>query len=322
MKGIIMKKNIINNLDCFTDVRNDDICHTELDSASQVNPLLSLRDTLPRGEGKGFTLAEVFSPCRKAKLSFGFTLAEVLITLGIIGIVAALVIPNAVSNYRKHIVETKLKQTYSILANAVSAAETEIGMPFGKWYMTTYHPDLVSPSIFFENGDALYQDFIKPYINKNVKEYDIGFWGAEYRGGPYFEPSSHFTIGKPFTLPNGCTAIIYNYQIFIITDPLSFNPKKKVKIQNGKNLFDFGPAIGICDRLCSGYFEIPHTFAPFVDCTMPNWANTRQVCRSGYTDEQMKENCAKNDPYYYARFCTQLLIENNFKFPKDYPIKF
>lgn len=31
----------------------------------------------------------------------GFTLAEVLITLGVIGIVAALTIPNVTSNYRK-----------------------------------------------------------------------------------------------------------------------------------------------------------------------------------------------------------------------------
>lgn len=51
----------------------------------------------------GFTLAEgathVNSPQTKAK--FGFTLAEVLITLGIIGVVAAITIPNLIANHQK-----------------------------------------------------------------------------------------------------------------------------------------------------------------------------------------------------------------------------
>lgn len=34
---------------------------------------------------------------------FGFTLAEVLITLGVIGIVAALTLPSVVANYQYHL---------------------------------------------------------------------------------------------------------------------------------------------------------------------------------------------------------------------------
>ena len=37
------------------------------------------------------------------KTKFGFTLAEVLITLGIIGVVAALTLPSLVTNYQKQI---------------------------------------------------------------------------------------------------------------------------------------------------------------------------------------------------------------------------
>ncbi|MBP3491449.1 type II secretion system protein, partial [bacterium] len=79
---------------------------------------------LPLGEGKkwAFTLAEIFSPCRKVKFSFGFTLAETLITLGIIGIVAALTIPQLVSNYKKHVTVNKLKYVYSLLKNAEQTA--------------------------------------------------------------------------------------------------------------------------------------------------------------------------------------------------------
>lgn len=41
---------------------------------------------------------------------FGFTLAEVLITLGIIGVVAAMTIPTLVSKYRQRALETAFKK--------------------------------------------------------------------------------------------------------------------------------------------------------------------------------------------------------------------
>ena len=48
----------------------------------------------------------------------GFTLAEVLITLGIIGTVAAMTIPTLMSNYQKQVWESKLKKIYSVATNA------------------------------------------------------------------------------------------------------------------------------------------------------------------------------------------------------------
>lgn len=45
----------------------------------------------------------------------GFTLVEVLITLGIIGVIAAMTIPGLISKYNKQRVEVNLKETYSIL---------------------------------------------------------------------------------------------------------------------------------------------------------------------------------------------------------------
>lgn len=42
-----------------------------------------------------------------------FTLAEVLITLGIIGVVAALTIPTLMSNHRANVTMQKLKKFYS-----------------------------------------------------------------------------------------------------------------------------------------------------------------------------------------------------------------
>lgn len=48
-----------------------------------------------------------------------FTLAEVLITLGIIGVVAAMTLPTLVNKYQEKVLLTQVKQTYSDLENAV-----------------------------------------------------------------------------------------------------------------------------------------------------------------------------------------------------------
>jgi len=52
----------------------------------------------------------------------GFTLAEVLITLGIVGVVAALTMPNLISKYQEKVAINRLKQNYSMLSQAVKQA--------------------------------------------------------------------------------------------------------------------------------------------------------------------------------------------------------
>lgn len=48
-----------------------------------------------------------------------FTLAEVLITLGIIGVVAAITLPSVIANYQKEETVAKLKKTYSVVNQAI-----------------------------------------------------------------------------------------------------------------------------------------------------------------------------------------------------------
>lgn len=60
------------------------------------------------------------------KKRFGFTLAEVLITLGIIGLVAALVLPMLVQNYHKKIYVEKFKETYSSLNQAINLMANDL----------------------------------------------------------------------------------------------------------------------------------------------------------------------------------------------------
>lgn len=56
---------------------------------------------------------------------FAFTLAEVLITLAIIGVVAALTIPTIIQNYRKQVLKTQLLKTYSELSQIGQLALTD-----------------------------------------------------------------------------------------------------------------------------------------------------------------------------------------------------
>lgn len=69
---------------------------------------------------------------RKYTFYEGFTLAEVLITLGIIGIVAALTIPALVANYEKKQTVTQLRKVYADLNNAVRLSEVDNG-PMQTW---------------------------------------------------------------------------------------------------------------------------------------------------------------------------------------------
>ena len=57
----------------------------------------------------------------------GFTLAEVLVTLGIIGVVAALTIPALIANYRNMVLENQFKKSYSILSQALISTKEELG---------------------------------------------------------------------------------------------------------------------------------------------------------------------------------------------------
>ena len=54
-----------------------------------------------------------------------FTLAEVLITLGIIGVVAALTLPSVIERHQKLETVTKLKKAYSTLSQAIERAKVD-----------------------------------------------------------------------------------------------------------------------------------------------------------------------------------------------------
>ena len=108
------------------------LCHTELVSASHVV------ETLPHG---GQAHKAHTSPVRFVKRvqgdkifkkAFAFTLAETLIVMGIIGVVAALTIPNLNSSTADKEKVAKVKKIYSNLNDALGRAQVVYG-PVEEW---------------------------------------------------------------------------------------------------------------------------------------------------------------------------------------------
>ena len=65
--------------------------------------------------------------------SFAFTLAEVLFTLGIIGVVASLTMPSLIQNHDKQIIETRLQNFYSKINQALLMSEQDKNMMRTDW---------------------------------------------------------------------------------------------------------------------------------------------------------------------------------------------
>ena len=74
-----------------------------------------------------FTLAEGATHVDNSnnKRRFAFTLAEVLVTLGIIGVVAVLTVPNIISSYQKKVYVAQLQKAYNQLQQVFSLAMAE-----------------------------------------------------------------------------------------------------------------------------------------------------------------------------------------------------
>ena len=93
----------------------------------------------------------------------GFTLAEVLITLGIIGVVAAITIPSLMTKYRHHVMETKLAKFDSIINQAIRMSIAENGDVF-------YEPTGTT------NDDNT--EYLKEWFDENLLKY----MNASYEG--------------------------------------------------------------------------------------------------------------------------------------------
>ena len=86
----------------------------------------------------------------------GFTLAEVLIVLGLVAIIAAMTLPNLITNTQKNTAATKLEKTYSDLTNCIKRSEVDNG-PVANWDFTTNANSLTGSHTFFDT-------YLSPYF--------------------------------------------------------------------------------------------------------------------------------------------------------------
>ncbi len=100
-------------------------------------------------------------PSKKA----AFTLAEVLITLGIIGVVAAMTMPTLIANYQKNRAITQLKKAYSELSQAVRLSEAYNGET-KEWNYNLSAKDF-------------YEAYLKNYL-KSIQELSYGDYNVKY----------------------------------------------------------------------------------------------------------------------------------------------
>ena len=94
----------------------------------------------------------------------GFTLAEVLITLGIIGVVVAMTLPTLIARHQEKVWTTSFLRVYSILENAYRRVQEEYGT-FDNWGTFTATEGGNRRSTV--KAKDLYEYMIKPYVEVN-----------------------------------------------------------------------------------------------------------------------------------------------------------
>ena len=92
----------------------------------------------------------------KTKRLVAFTLAEVLITIVIIGVIAAITVPIAVANSQKERVLSRAKKAFSSVSQAVLTSRFHNG-PIDEWYENVE-----------KQAPKYYATFFQPYLNSSV----------------------------------------------------------------------------------------------------------------------------------------------------------
>lgn len=228
----------------------------------------------------------------------GFTLAEVLITLGIIGIVAAMTMPMVVEKVNKHVVENRLKKFYSAINQAVMMAEADYG-----------------------DKKIWYSDLAGAQIDKDGKPIP-GSSDAEKWFNKYLAP--YMKIVKSELLSDGSLIVYFADGSALSADghttrDWKFYPGKPDKCSKLSNNNKLG--------ICAFYF----TFCPACKGIVWTYHTNKgfEPWKYSWTDgslEGLKRSCytgvSRYDASVHGRaFCTAVIEQNNWKIPDDYPYK-
>ena len=187
------------------------------------------------------------SSIKNYKLKIGFTLAEVLITLGIIGVVAAMTIPTISHNIQHAVLKNQFKKFYSTFYQALLTVNTRHGSPLKCHYWFTGEFPCTAVCVEAneygtcqrwecDNGEALPSDYNGPmtecstfteemFLNtlKTTKickdhAYEQGCLPEDFRGMDIVR-SEQNPDGKYDPNANFSDALIKNnYPVFVLAD--------------------------------------------------------------------------------------------------------
>ena len=221
---------------------------------------------------------------------FGFTLAEVLITLGIIGVVAAMTLPMLISHHNKTEVETRLQRVNSVLNSVVKLAENDYGEP-------KYWADADSPTVL--------QTYFMPYLPGSIflNESSMGSYRVFAADG-----NDSFTLnggyasgiklktGEIIQISNGLNQTSGLLQIGVL-----LKQNKTGKYISGKDYFPFfmDTSKGVVDVK-------PRAERWSITSCTKDRANLLNQCKTSTGHSAM---------------CLMLIECNGWKIPKDYPIR-
>ncbi|MBO5435770.1 type II secretion system protein, partial [bacterium] len=221
-----------------------------------------------------------------------FTLAEVLITLGVIGVVAAMTLPMLAENYQRRVVETRLKKFYTTFNQAILRS-VDVNGPY-EWWSYNQGGTLNSKATR-EQLDNLFGYYLRPYMNI-IQTQEIQFTDGSGVTLYYLGDGSAFHYRPKF--PND----IYYYP----KSPVRCLKQPAIDREGVCTfLFWFAPNMELSSATVYGYRKglVPYIY---------NWNGTQENLYSG------TYGCDSNKVGYY---CSFLIQYNDWQFPPDYPRK-
>lgn len=234
-----------------------------------------------------------------------FTLAEVLITLGIIGVVAALTLPTLIQSHRKQIVETSLAKFSSEMNQAILMSVKDNG-DYMYWddYFIMELKDENNQEIKNEDGTPIEQNtLISTAFSKYLAPYLKIVSSKEITDGEgYKRVLRYFADG---------TAFAYNTRE---NRDIEFFPKNAEKCITRA----WEDRAGSCSFAFEFYpiSPLPYWRYLYKKGLVPALYDWSGVADDLYDDSS--RGCGSGESPAY---CTAIIQQNGWKIPKDYPRK-
>ena len=244
-----------------------------------------------------FTLAEGathvahFDNVRRA----AFTLAEVLITLGIIGVVAALTMPALIQNYTNSVAEARLKKFYSIMNQAILQSIVDNGEVESWSYFNADVTDDEGNTVNqTDKNDESFQKYLAPYLKITHKKESKDANGKKIilyflADGSAFSFAQHENRDIAFYPQNPEKCI-----------------EKEISAGSCKFAFEFYPI----SESANWKYLYKKGMEPF----LYKWDGDEN---SLYTDSTY--GCNNNSNNGWGAYCTAIIQRNGWKIPKNYP---